>query len=105
VPQQNNFESTGKSASNFIRSVIASDVEAGRTRNVVTRFPPEPNGHLHLGHAKSVVLNFELANEFGGRCNLRFDDTNPAKERAEYIEAIKRDVYWLGFDWGPVTCH
>lgn len=101
MPQQNNFESTGKSASNFIRSVIASDVEAGRTRNVVTRFPPEPNGYLHLGHAKSIVLNFELAKEFGGRCNLRFDDTNPAKERAEYIEAIKRDVYWLGFDWGP----
>jgi glutaminyl-tRNA synthetase len=89
----------GASASNFIRSIIGSDVEAGRTRIVVTRFPPEPNGYLHLGHAKSIVLNYELAREFGGRCNLRLDDTNPAKERVEYIDAIKRDVQWLGFDW------
>src|SRR5215467_2985000 len=90
---------TARRASNFIRGIIASDVEAGRTRNVVTRFPPEPNGYLHLGHAKSIVLNYELAKEFGGRCNLRLDDTNPAKERMEYIDAIKRDVQWLGFDW------
>jgi glutaminyl-tRNA synthetase len=68
-------------------------------RVVVTRFPPEPNGFLHLGHAKSIVLNYELAKEFGGRCNLRLDDTNPAKERVVYIDAIKRDVQWLGFDW------
>jgi glutaminyl-tRNA synthetase len=99
VPKQNGGREAGASASNFIRSIIASDVEAGRTRIVVTRFPPEPNGYLHLGHAKSIVLNYELAKEFGGRCNLRFDDTNPAKERAEYIDAIKRDVQWLGFDW------
>jgi glutaminyl-tRNA synthetase len=99
VPQQNDVGEAGASASNFIRSIIASDVETGRTRVVVTRFPPEPNGFLHLGHAKSIVLNYELANEFGGRCNLRLDDTNPAKERVEYIDAIKRDVRWLGFDW------
>ena len=99
MPQQNDVGEAGASASNFIRSIIASDVETGRTRVVVTRFPPEPNGFLHLGHAKSIVLNYELAKEFGGRCNLRLDDTNPAKERVEYIDAIKRDVQWLGFDW------
>jgi hypothetical protein len=99
VPQQNDVGEAGASASNFIRSIIASDVETGRTRVVVTRFPPEPNGYLHLGHAKSIVLNYDLAKEFGGRCNLRLDDTNPAKERVEYIDAIKRDVQWLGCDW------
>src|SRR3954452_213777 len=99
VPQQNDIGEAGASAGNFIRSIIASDVETGRTPVVVTRFPPEPNGFLHLGHAKSIVLNYELAKEFGGRCNLRLDDTNPAKERMEYIDAIKRDVQWLGFDW------
>ena len=99
MPQQNDVGEAGASASNFIRSIIASDVETGRTRVAVTRFPPEPNGFLHLGHAKSIVLNYELAKEFGGRCNLRLDDTNPAKERVEYIDAIKRDVQWLGFDW------
>ena len=98
MPQRNGAGEPGASASNFILSIIASDVEAGRTRIVVTRFPPEPNGYLHLGHAKSIVLNYELAKEFGGRCNLRLDDTNPAKERMEYIDAIKRDVQWLGFD-------
>src|SRR5262249_9258249 len=100
VPQRNGAGEPGASASNFIRSIIALVVEAGRTRIVVTRFPPEPNGYLHLGHAKSIVLNYELAKEFGGRCNLRLDDTNPAKERAEYSDAIKRDVQWLGFDLG-----
>lgn len=99
VTKQNDVGEAGTSASNFIRTIIASDVEAGRTRNVVTRFPPEPNGYLHLGHAKSIVLNYEFAKEFHGRCNLRLDDTNPAKERVEYIDAIKRDVQWLGFDW------
>ena len=99
MPQQNDVGEAGASASNFIRSIIASDIETGRTRTVVTRFPPEPNGFLHLGHAKSIVLNYELAKKFGGRCNLRLDDTNPAKERVEYIDAIKRDVQWLGFDW------
>ncbi|HEY4302576.1 MAG TPA: glutamate--tRNA ligase family protein, partial [Candidatus Didemnitutus sp.] len=81
MAQQNGGREAGASVSNFIRSIIASDVDAGRTRIVVTRFPPEPNGYLHLGHAKSIVLNYELAKEFGGRCNLRLDDTNPAKER------------------------
>ena len=99
MPQRNGAGEPGASASNFILSIIASDVEAGRTRIAVTRFPPEPNGYLHLGHAKSIVPNYELAKEFGGRCNLRLDDTNPAKERMEYIDAFKRDVQWLGFDW------
>ena len=67
---------------------------------MVTRFPPEPNGYLHIGHAKSICLNFGVAEDFGGRCNLRFDDTNPVKEEHEFIEAIERDVRWLGFDWG-----
>ena len=72
----------------------------GAHEPIVTRFPPEPNGYLHIGHAKSICLNFGVAEEFGGRCNLRFDDTNPTKEEQEYIDAIKRDVRWLGFDWG-----
>src|ERR1700749_731992 len=84
----------------FIRDIVQADVDAGRVQGVVTRFPPEPNGFLHLGHAKSICLNFGIANEFGGRCHLRFDDTNPAKEEQEYIDAIERDVRWLGFDWG-----
>ena len=84
----------------FIREVVHGDVEAGRIEAVVTRFPPEPNGHLHIGHAKSMCLNFGIADEFGGRCHLRFDDTNPTKEEHEYIESIQRDVRWLGFDWG-----
>ncbi|MBT5299924.1 MAG: glutamine--tRNA ligase/YqeY domain fusion protein [Rhodospirillaceae bacterium] len=83
----------------FIRDVISTDVAAGRT-DVVTRFPPEPNGYLHIGHAKSICLNFGVAEEFGGRCHLRFDDTNPAKEEQEFIDAIQADVRWLGFDWG-----
>ncbi len=85
---------------NFIRGIIADDLAQGRATEVVTRFPPEPNGYLHLGHAKSICLNFGLAADFGGRCHLRFDDTNPAKEEVEFIDAIKEDVRWLGFDWG-----
>ena len=86
----------------FIRKIIADDVAAGRT-HVLTRFPPEPNGYLHIGHAKSICLNFAVAAEFGGACNLRFDDTNPEKEEHEFIESIQRDVKWLGFEWnGPV---
>jgi len=84
----------------FIREIVHSDVEAGRVPSVVTRFPPEPNGYLHMGHAKSICLNFGIASEVGGRCNLRFDDTNPVKEEHEYIESIQEDVRWLGFEWG-----
>jgi glutaminyl-tRNA synthetase len=90
---------------NFIHDVIQADLDAGRTTSVVTRFPPEPNGYLHIGHAKSICLNFGLAAEFGGRCHLRFDDTNPAKEEQEYIDAIMADVRWLGFDWGAHLYH
>jgi glutaminyl-tRNA synthetase len=89
----------------FIRDIIQADLESGRHKTVVTRFPPEPNGYLHIGHAKSICLNFGVAEEFGGRCNLRFDDTNPTKEEQEYIDAIKRDVRWLGFDWGQHLYH
>jgi glutaminyl-tRNA synthetase len=86
----------------FLRKIIADDVAAGQT-HVVTRFPPEPNGYLHIGHAKSICLNFSVAAEFGGVCNLRFDDTNPEKEEHEFIESIQHDVHWLGFEWnGPV---
>ena len=88
------------SAQDFIRTIVMDDVEAGRTSTVVTRFPPEPNGYLHIGHAKSMCLNFGIGEEFSGRCHLRFDDTNPAKEEQEYIDAIQQDVRWLGFDWG-----
>ncbi|MFO7812390.1 MAG: glutamine--tRNA ligase/YqeY domain fusion protein [Pelovirga sp.] len=88
------------SGSNFIRTIISDDLASGRRKTIVTRFPPEPNGYLHIGHAKSICLNFGLAQEFGGRCHLRFDDTNPSKEESEYVEAIKDDVHWLGFDWG-----
>jgi glutaminyl-tRNA synthetase len=89
----------------FIRDIIAADIASGRHAEVVTRFPPEPNGYLHIGHAKSICLNFGVAQEYGGRCHLRFDDTNPTKEEQEYIDAIKRDVHWLGFDWGPHLYH
>jgi len=84
----------------FIREIVAADLREGRVKSVVTRFPPEPNGYLHIGHAKSICLNFGIAGEFGGRCNMRFDDTNPMKEEQEYIDAIEADVRWLGFDWG-----
>src|SRR5215211_709967 len=89
----------------FIRDIIEADLASGRHRTVVTRFPPEPNGYLHIGHAKSICLNFGVAEEFGGRCHLRFDDTNPAKEEQEYIDAIEADVRWLGFDWGKNLFH
>ena len=87
------------SASNFLETIIAADLAAGRVSSVVTRFPPEPNGYLHIGHAKSICVNFGLAETFGGRCNLRFDDTNPEKESQEYIDSIQADVRWLGFTW------
>src|SRR3979411_2264487 len=91
----------------FIRDIVQADLDSKKHTQIVTRFPPEPNGYLHIGHAKSIALNFGIAQEFAGRCHLRFDDTNPAKEEQEYIDAIKRDVHWLGFAWGghlyPVT--
>ncbi|PCD00974.1 glutamine--tRNA ligase/YqeY domain fusion protein [Halopseudomonas pelagia] len=83
----------------FLRQIVRADLESGKHSKIVTRFPPEPNGYLHIGHAKSICLNFGLAQEFGGDCHLRFDDTNPAKEEQEYIDAIKQDVEWLGFQW------
>jgi glutaminyl-tRNA synthetase len=89
----------------FIRDIIEADLAAKRHTTVVTRFPPEPNGYLHIGHAKSIYLNFGVAQEFGGRCHLRFDDTNPTKEEQEYIDAIEGDVRWLGFDWGTHLYH
>jgi glutaminyl-tRNA synthetase len=89
----------------FIRDIIQADLDAKRHSTVVTRFPPEPNGYLHIGHAKAICLNFGVAQEFGGRCHLRFDDTNPVKEEQEYIDAIERDVRWLGFDWGRHLYH
>jgi glutaminyl-tRNA synthetase len=89
--------STGR---DFIRDIVQADLDAAKHREIVTRFPPEPNGYLHIGHAKSIALNFGIAEEFRGRCHLRFDDTNPTKEEQEYIDSIQRDVHWLGFDWG-----
>jgi glutaminyl-tRNA synthetase len=89
----------------FIRDIVQADLDAKKHRTVVTRFPPEPNGYLHIGHAKAIALNFGVAAEFGGHCNLRFDDTNPAKEEQEFIDAIARDVHWLGFDWGEHLYH
>ena len=90
----------GMTAGNFIREIVESDLKSGKHRRVVTRFPPEPNGYLHIGHAKSICLNFGLALEHGGITHLRFDDTNPSTESVEYVEAIQTDVRWLGFDWG-----
>lgn len=86
-------------SSNFIKSIIKEDLESGKHSTVITRFPPEPNGYLHIGHAKSILINFELADDFGGRTNLRFDDTNPLKEDQEYVDSIKEDVKWLGYEW------
>lgn len=92
--------STPAPSANFIRTIVADDLANGKCRSIVTRFPPEPNGYLHIGHAKSICLNFGVARDFGGRCHLRFDDTNPAKEDQEYTDSIKSSVKWLGFDWG-----
>jgi glutaminyl-tRNA synthetase len=85
--------------SNFIRQIVESDLAAGKHATIQTRFPPEPNGYLHIGHAKSICLNFGIAEDFDGRCNLRFDDTNPHKENIEFVRAIEEDVRWLGYDW------
>jgi glutaminyl-tRNA synthetase len=100
-----NEAAAAEAGRHFIRDIVKADLDAGRVKSVVTRFPPEPNGYLHIGHAKSICLNFGLAQEFGGRCHLRFDDTNPTKEEQEYIDAIERDVRWLGFDWGKHLYH
>ena len=96
----NTDNTTSPQPSDFMRDIVTADVREGRVDTVVTRFPPEPNGYLHIGHAKSICLNFGIAREFGGRCHLRFDDTNPLKEEQEYIDSIEADVRWLGFDWG-----
>jgi glutaminyl-tRNA synthetase len=98
MSQDKNAEN--EAPSNFIRDIVRDDLDSGHVGSLITRFPPEPNGYLHIGHAKSICLNFGLSKEFNGRCNLRFDDTNPAKEEQEYIDAIQEDVRWLGFDWG-----
>ncbi|HBH14055.1 MAG TPA: glutamine--tRNA ligase [Leclercia adecarboxylata] len=92
-------------ASNFLRPIVQADLDSGKHAKIITRFPPEPNGYLHIGHAKSICLNFGLAKEFGGECNLRFDDTNPVKEDIEYVESIKNDVQWLGFNWSGDICY
>ena len=98
-------DTTTEAGRDFIRDIVQADLNAGRVQGVVTRFPPEPNGFLHLGHAKSICLNFGVAQEFGGTCHLRFDDTNPVKEEQAFIDAIQRDVRWLGFDWGDHLYH
>ena len=90
---------TSEISTNFIRNIINKDLSSGKHKNIITRFPPEPNGYLHIGHAKSICLNFGTAADFDGFCNLRFDDTNPSKENIEYVNSIKSDVHWLGFSW------
>ena len=90
---------TESTPSNFIRQIIDEDLASGKHRKIVTRFPPEPNGYLHIGHAKSIALNFGIAEDYQGLCNLRFDDTNPQKEEEAFVEAIKKDVSWLGYQW------
>lgn len=93
-------EKEAPAKTNFIRQIVGEDLSRGKYDRIVTRFPPEPNGYLHIGHAKSIVLNFGIAQDYQGTCNLRFDDTNPHKENSEYVEAIEEDVRWLGYDWG-----
>ena len=92
-------ESNTNQPVDFIRAAVIEDLKAGRFTRVRTRFPPEPNGYLHIGHAKAICIDFGIAKEFGGQCNLRFDDTNPVKEEVEYVESIMQDIRWLGFDW------
>ena len=92
-------------ATDFIRNIIRKDLASGKHKRIITRFPPEPNGHLHIGHAKSIQLNFGIANEFDGNCFMRFDDTNPLKEDEEYVEGILQDVHWMGYEWGEYLSH
>src|SRR5258707_482931 len=91
---------TAEAGGDFIRAIVQADLNLHKHRQILTRVPPEPNGYLHIGHAKSIALNFGIAQEFSGRCHLRFDDTNPTKEEQEYIDSIQADVKWLGYDWG-----
>ena len=95
MTHKNNSENT----KDFIRNIIRGDMSSSKHNEIVTRFPPEPNGHLHIGHAKSINLNFGIAEEFKGKCFMRFDDTNPIKEEEQYVEGILNDVRWLGFEW------
>lgn len=96
------MKDSSRKANNFLEQIIIDDLESGKVDKIITRFPPEPNGYLHIGHAKSICINFGLAEKFGGECNLRFDDTNPTKEEQEYVDAIIRDVEWLGFKWAKL---
>ena len=93
------METTTTNKTNFIWEAVEQDLESGRYQNVHTRFPPEPNGYLHIGHCKAMFADFQTAERFGGVTNLRFDDTNPAKEETEYVDGIMEDIHWLGFDW------
>src|SRR5215470_8452156 len=95
----------GVERNDFIRDIIDDDLRNGRNDRVATRFPPEPNGYLHIGHAKAICVDFGIARDYGGTCNLRYDDTNPERETEEFVESIKRDVRWLGFDWDDRLRH
>src|SRR5437773_936437 len=102
IKDQNTSEKAGQepsAPSDFIRDIVAADLKSAKYNRIITRFPPEPNGYLHIGHAKSICLNFGIAREFGGICNLRYDDTNPAKEEVEYVDSIEEDVRWLIAGW------
>ena len=99
LPPRNDLSMSEEKSLNFIEEIVEADLAAGKYQSILTRFPPEPNGYLHIGHAKSICLNFGLAKKYGGKTNLRFDDTNPSTEETEYVESIKEDVKWLGFQW------